>query len=102
MKGLVEMRQMMLFLYQPLFVWQMLLAGLLVSGEFLVTWCCLKVFQSCLSINGDKKISSSRDRGSEGTCEITEVVRCIRDPEGNLVLNAGKPVISVWYIVLKL
>lgn len=80
----------------------MLLAGLLLSGEFLVIWCCLKVFQNCFSINGDKQISSSKDRGSEGTYGIADMVRCIRDPEGSLVLNAVKPVISVWYIIWKL
>lgn len=34
--------------------------------------------------------------------KFAEMVRCIRDPEENLVLNAGKPVISVWHIILKL
>jgi len=78
----------------------MFLAGLLVSEEFLVIWCCLDVFQNCFSINADKQISSSRE--SEGTCEIAEMVRCVKDLEGNLVLNAGKLVIDVFYIILKL
>lgn len=81
-KGLVEMRQMMLFLYQPLFARQMLLAGLLLSGEFLFVCCCLKVFQNCFSLNGGKQISSRKDRGLEETYEVAEVVRHIR--KGNL------------------
>lgn len=44
----------------------------------------------------------SNDRGSEGTYKIAEMVRCTRDPEGNMVLNAGKPVISVCYVISKL
>lgn len=43
---------------------------------------CLKVFQNCFSLNGDKQTSSSKDRGWEGTNQVAEVVRQIR--KGNL------------------
>lgn len=74
----------------------MLLAGCLVSREFLVIWCSLEAFQDCFSLNGDKQISSSRDRRLERKCQIVEMVKYRRDFEGNLVINYGKSVISVW------
>lgn len=91
MSGLIEMRQMTLFLCR-LFAWRMLFAGCLISEEFLVIWCSLEVFQDYFSLNGDKRFSSSKDRRSERTCQIVEMVKCRRDLEGNLVLNSGKPV----------